>query len=74
MARQTRMASRTRRDITPSSDPVIITYKVGDDPMFIKKKFELLVVACDPRNLYGVCDYRPAERAVFKSFVNFMER
>jgi hypothetical protein len=65
------MASRTTRDIAPSSDPVTVTYRVGNNRALISKKCELLVVACDPRNLYGVCDYRPAERAVFKRFINF---
>ena len=71
MARRTRTASRTTRDIALSSDPVTVTYRVGNNRMLISKKCELLVVACDPRNLYGVCDYRPAERAVFKRFINF---
>jgi hypothetical protein len=64
-------ASPTRRDTAPSSGPVTITYQVGDNPMWIRKRFELLVVACDPRNLFGVCDYRPDERAVFTKLRNF---
>ena len=50
--------------------PVSITYKVGN----VTKTYndvELLVVACDPRNLIPVCNYTPAERYVFDRLSNF---
>ena len=53
-------------------DPITITYQTGADTIAsITKKIELLVVACDPRNLIGICDYEKPERDVFDKLVNF---
>lgn len=32
---------------------------------------DLLVVACEPRNLIGICDYTPAELDLFSKFKNY---
>lgn len=50
--------------------PVRVTYKVGDAPP-VTREFALLVIACDPRNLIGICDYSEEELAIFKELVNF---
>ncbi len=47
-----------------------LTYTVGSGPP-ITKEFALLVIACDPRELIGVCDYSEEETAIFKELVNF---
>ncbi len=46
-----------------------LTYTLGDAP--ITKEFALLIIACDPRNLIGICDYSPEEIAIFNELVNF---
>jgi hypothetical protein len=43
----------------------------GKSESIIKKDCELLVIACEPRNLYGICDYTPKERAIFDKLRNF---
>lgn len=47
-----------------------LTYTVGGGPP-ITKQFALLVIACDPRELIGICDYSEEEIAIFKELVNF---
>ncbi len=58
-------------DDTPAANATTIklTYTLGDAP--ITKEFALLVIACDPRNLIGICDYSPEEIAIFNELVNF---
>jgi NAD(P)-binding Rossmann-like domain len=46
-----------------------LTYTLGGSR--ITKEFALLVIACDPRNLIGICDYSPEEIATFNQLVNF---
>ncbi|MGA9866547.1 MAG: NAD(P)-binding protein [Acetobacteraceae bacterium] len=48
---------------------ISLTYTVGDSPT--TKKFALLIIACDPRNLIGICDYSAEEIATFDELVNF---
>ena len=43
----------------------------GKSESIIKKDCELLVIACEPRNLYGICDYTSKERAIFDKLRNF---
>ena len=46
-----------------------LTYTLGGSSM--TKEFAFLVIACDPRNLIGICDYSPEEIAIFNQLVNF---
>ena len=46
-----------------------LTYTLGGSS--VTKDFALLVIACDPRNLIGICDYSPEEIAAFNQLVNF---
>ena len=46
-----------------------LTYTL--DGSSITKEFALLVIACDPRNLIGICDYSPEEIATLNQLVNF---
>jgi hypothetical protein len=57
---------------TPAANPttVSLTYSVKGSPR-ITKEFALLVIACDPRSLIGVCDYSAEEITTFKELVNF---
>jgi hypothetical protein len=48
-----------------------LTYTVGGVVTSITKEFALLVIACDPKELIGVCDYSAEETAIFKELVNF---
>lgn len=74
---QTKTASRAKRTLRTKrgtalpAGPVSIKYKIDNSSKFFIKNCDLLVVACDPRNLYGRCDYRPAEKAVFQRLFNF---
>lgn len=71
MASQKRKkTASTSHDAAASSGPITIVYRTRTGAL-VERKAELLVVACDPRNLIGVCDYRPDEKAVFKKFINF---
>ena len=63
------------KDVAPSSssrsNPVLIEYTINDNIQPIKKECELLVIACDPRNLYNICDYTTEELAIFNKLKNF---
>lgn len=52
-------------DDAPAANPTAIslTYTVDDSPT--TKEFALLIIACDPRNLIGICDYSAEEIATF---------
>ncbi|WP_414622220.1 NAD(P)-binding protein [Calothrix sp. CCY 0018] len=63
------------KDVAPSSssrsNPVLLEYTINDNIQPIKKECELLVIACDPRNLYNICDYTTEELAIFNKLKNF---
>jgi hypothetical protein len=63
------------KDMTPSSsshlNPIHIEYTIKGNSATIQKDCELLVIACDPRNLYNICDYTTEERAIFDKLRNF---
>lgn len=63
------MVLKARRKAAPTSGPITIKYQVGNGPP-IERQIELLVVACDPRNLNKICDYRRDEQAIFDRFIN----
>ena len=48
-----------------------LTYTEGAADVLIAKEFALLVIACDPRCLIGICDYTDDEIAIFNELVNF---
>jgi NAD(P)-binding Rossmann-like domain len=48
-----------------------LTYTEGASDVLIAKEFALLVIACDPRCLIGICDYTDDEIAIFNELVNF---
>ncbi len=50
--------------------PIKMTYTV-EGGVAVEAEFDLLVIACDPRNLEEVCDYTPSEVALFDKLVNF---
>jgi hypothetical protein len=54
-----------------SSGSVKIEYRIKGDQSTVKMDCELLVVACDPRNLYNICDYTPTESGIFDKLENF---
>ncbi len=67
---------RNSNDVTPYSssplNPVRLEYTIkGNSESIIEKGCELLVIACDPRNLYNICDYTPEERTIFDKLRNF---
>jgi len=66
---------RNSNDVTPSSssplNPVHLEYTIKGNSEPIKKDCELLVIACEPRNLYDICDYTSQERAIFDKLRNF---
>ncbi|MDJ0697243.1 FAD/NAD(P)-binding protein [Mastigocoleus sp. MO_188.B34] len=52
--------------------PIRLEYTIkGNEKSIIEKGCELLVIACDPRNLYTICDYTAEERAIFDKLRNF---
>ena len=59
--------------LTSSSNlnKVKLEYTINGQGQSIKKDYELLVVACDPRNLSQICDYTSEERAIFDKLINF---
>jgi hypothetical protein len=63
------------KKVAPSSSshskPVFLEYTINGNIQPIKKEYELLVIACDPRNLYNICDYTAEERAIFDKLKNF---
>ncbi|MBN4001836.1 FAD/NAD(P)-binding protein [Nostoc sp. LPT] len=66
---------RNSNDVTLSSsslNPVRLEYTInGNGESIIEKNCELLVIACDPRNLSKICDYTPEERTIFDKLRNF---
>lgn len=67
---------RNSNDVMPSSssrlNPVCLKYVIkGNSESIIEKGCELLVIACEPRNLYTICDYTPEERTIFNKLRNF---
>ncbi|HEY5707452.1 MAG TPA: hypothetical protein VIS96_17980 [Terrimicrobiaceae bacterium] len=66
---------RNTIDATPTSTApagsVRVEYTLKGEEKVIEKDYELLVVACDPRNLYGICDYTTTERGIFDKLKNF---
>lgn len=57
-------------NIKASTPPVTLTVSI-DGAAPVTKTCDLLVVACEPRNLSGICDYTSAESAVFDQLTNF---
>ncbi|MEM1324803.1 MAG: NAD(P)-binding protein [Bacteroidota bacterium] len=55
---------------TPNSGSITIAYQ-NDVGAGYEKNYELLVVACDPRNLTKVCDYDDIELKIFSQLKNF---
>ncbi|MCL6751906.1 RICIN domain-containing protein [Nostoc sp. CCCryo 231-06] len=54
------------------SNSVKLEYRIkGKNEAIIKKDCELLIVACDPRNLSKICDYTPTELGIFGKLINF---
>lgn len=53
-----------------SAAPVTITASINGAAS-VTKTCDLLVVACEPRNLTGICDYTPEEMAVFAQLTNY---
>lgn len=53
-----------------STPPVTLTVAI-DGAAPVTKTCDLLAVACDPRNLSGICDYTATETAVFDQLTNF---
>lgn len=67
---------KNSNDVTPSSSlplkSIGLKYTIKDkSESIIKKDCELLIIACEPRKLYGICDYTPKERAIFDKLRNF---
>jgi hypothetical protein len=58
-------------DAMVSSDgtPVKLTYKV--EGKTVQKDYALLVIACDPRALTGICDYTEDEKRILEQFYNY---
>jgi len=54
---------------SPDPTPIHLEYRAGSDTF--KKEYALLVIACDPRALKGICDYSEDELAIFDQFINF---
>jgi len=54
---------------SPDPTPIHIEYTVNNAKF--KKDYALLVIACDPRALKGICDYSADELAIFAKFVNY---
>ena len=69
----TQQSSTTDTTSSARSAPVTLQYQVQDDcdSPIVCKDYELLVVACEPRNLYDICDYTAAEIDVFSRLQNF---
>lgn len=70
---------KNNNQVTPCSsspmNPVSIEYKIKDQgESIIRKGYELLVIACEPRNLYNICDYTSEERAIFEKLKNYTFR
>lgn len=56
-------------DSNTLTGPLRVAYSRGQ--LKTIKYYDLLVVACDPRNLEGVCDYNNNERVLFDQLQNF---
>jgi NAD(P)-binding Rossmann-like domain len=67
-------SSRNDRNLSSSalSSPISLQYRIkGENEAILEKNCELLVVACDPRNLQNICDYTPTELDIFGKLINF---
>lgn len=56
-------------DTNAAISPVTITYTTPRG--VATKEYELMVVACDPRNLEAVCNFNSRELAIFRQLQNF---
>ena len=59
----------SKKNTKTAQPPIAIDYTVNNKKTV--KGYELMVVACDPRNLQKVCNYNAAELAIFKQLQNF---
>lgn len=68
------IASAPQTDSGPpgrsTGTPVALSYKTNTGAT-IDEDVALLVIACDPRNLIGVCDYSPEDLEIFGELANF---
>jgi hypothetical protein len=55
----------------PASDPTPISLKYSVGGKTTQKDYALLVIACEPRSLVGICDYTSEELATFQQFHNY---
>ena len=51
--------------------PIKLTYRLPNEAHPIDAEYDLLVIACDPRELIGICDYSPADLEILNKLVNF---
>src|SRR4029077_9799174 len=49
--------------------PVSLKYAVKGT--IVEKQYALLVIACEPRNLIGICDYSEVELQIFEKLVSY---
>src|SRR5215472_10205036 len=62
-------AAATGATLLPDPTPVRLKYTVGGKT--IEKDYALLVIACDPRALIGICDYTGEEIEILKQLSNY---
>ena len=60
------VAAPTGAMLPSDATPVKLTYKTVEKT--IEKDYALLVIACDPRALIGICDYTKEEIEIFNQF------
>jgi hypothetical protein len=65
------VAAAAGETLAADPTPIKLTYTVGAAIEPIEKDYALLVVACDPRNLKGICDYSQDELNIFDQLSNF---
>ena len=56
--------------MTTAASPIRLTLSVPGQTALIVTA-DLLVIACEPRNLLGICNYTAEERAVFRRLQNY---
>jgi hypothetical protein len=68
------VAAATGATLAPDPTPIRLKYTIEGkaiEKKTVEKDYALLVIACDPRNLIGICDYSEAEIESFKEFSNY---
>jgi hypothetical protein len=68
------VVAATGATLAPDPTPIRLKYAIEGkaiEKQTVEKGYALLVIACDPRNLIGICDYSEAEIESFKEFSDF---